>query len=136
MQLVQALIWILGAVPIIAALLDRSPLLQLSGCGPSESVQTSTEGALVVDIFENTDKEAIWQGSATKRLLGDDATLEFIDEAVTTSFAEFPDRYRLAKSRFIATGSSWETKISIRHETINQLKTDTGGAAEGHTWAQ
>ncbi len=55
MQLVQALIWILGAVLIIAALLDRSLLLQLSGCGPSESVQTFTEGALVMDIFENTD---------------------------------------------------------------------------------
>ena len=75
MQLVQALIWIFGAVLIIAALLDRSPLLQLSEFGPSESVQTFTEGALVLDIFENTDKEAIWHGSATKRLADDHATL-------------------------------------------------------------
>ena len=62
------------------------------GFAPSVSVQTFTEGALVVDSFENTEKEAIWHGSATKRLSGDDGTLELIDEAVTALLAEFPDR--------------------------------------------
>ena len=42
--------------------------------------------------FENTEKEAIWHGSATKRLSGEGATLELIDEAVMTLLAEFPDR--------------------------------------------
>ncbi len=60
--------------------------------GPSVSVRTFTEGTLVVDIFENTEKEAIWHGSATKRLSRDNGTLELIDEAVTTLLAEFPDR--------------------------------------------
>ena len=62
------------------------------GFGSSVSVRTFTEGTLVVDIFENTEKEAIWHGSATKRLSGDDAALELIDEAVTSLLAEFPDR--------------------------------------------
>ncbi len=60
--------------------------------GPSVSVRTFTEGTLVVDIFENTEKEAIWHGSATKRLSRDNGTLELIDEALTTLLAEFPDR--------------------------------------------
>ncbi len=59
---------------------------------PSVSVRTFTEGTLVVDVFENTEKQAIWHGSATKRLSGDDATIELIDEAVTALLAEFPDR--------------------------------------------
>ena len=46
----------------------------------------------MVDIFENTEKEAIWHGSASKRLSGDDGTLELINEAVTALLAEFPDR--------------------------------------------
>ena len=62
------------------------------GFSPSVSVQTFTEGTLVVDIFENTEKEAIWHGSATKRLSRDNGTLELIDEAVTVLLAEFPDR--------------------------------------------
>ncbi len=62
------------------------------GFAPSVSVRTFTEGTLVVDIFENTEKQAIWHGSATKRLSGDDATIELIDEAVTALLAEFPDR--------------------------------------------
>ncbi len=67
------------------------------GFGPSVSVQTFTEGTLVVDIFENTEKEAIWHGSATKRLSRDNGTLELIDEAVTTLLAEFPDRDAMAE---------------------------------------
>jgi len=62
------------------------------GFGPSVSVRTFTEGTLVVDIFENTGKEAIWHGSATKRLSRDNGTLGLIDEAVTVLLAEFPDR--------------------------------------------
>ncbi len=62
------------------------------GFGPSVSVRTFTEGTLVVDIFENTEKEAIWHGSATKRLSRDNGTPELIDEAVTVLLAEFPDR--------------------------------------------
>ncbi len=46
----------------------------------------------MVDIFENTEKEAIWHGSATKRLSRDNGTQELIDEAVTVLLAEFPDR--------------------------------------------
>ncbi len=63
-----------------------------NGFGPSVSVRTFTEGTLVVDIFENTEKEAIWHGSASKRLSRDNGTRQLIDEAVTTLLAEFPDR--------------------------------------------
>ena len=37
-----------------------------NGFGPSVSVRTFAEGTLVVDIFENTEKKAIWHGSATR----------------------------------------------------------------------
>jgi len=63
-----------------------------NGFGRSVSVRTFTEGTLVVDIFENTEKKAIWHGSATKRLSRDNGTRQLIDEAVTTLLAEFPDR--------------------------------------------
>ena len=62
------------------------------GFGSSVSVRTFTEGTLVVDIFENAENEAIWHGSATKRLSRDNGTRELIDEAVMTLLAEFPDR--------------------------------------------
>ena len=62
------------------------------GFGSSVSVRTFTEGTLVVDIFENAEKEAIWHGSATKRLSRDNGTRELIDEAVMVLLAEFPDR--------------------------------------------
>ena len=62
------------------------------GFGSSVSVRTFTEGTLVVDIFENAKNEAIWHGSATKRLSRDNGTRELIDEAVMTLLAEFPDR--------------------------------------------
>ncbi len=55
----------------------------------SVSVRTFTEGTLVVDIFSN--KEAIWHGSATKRLSRTNGTRPLIDEAVATLFAQFPD---------------------------------------------
>ncbi len=60
------------------------------GFGPSRvSVRTFTEGTLVVDIFAN--KEAIWHGSATKRLSREVSTRQLIDEAVAALFALFPD---------------------------------------------
>lgn len=68
-----------------------------SGFGPSVSVQTFTEGTLVVDIFDNTENEAIWHGSASKRLSRDNGALELIDEAVTALLAEFPDREAMAE---------------------------------------
>ena len=63
-----------------------------NGFGSSVSVRTFTEGTLVMDIFENAEKEAIWHGSASKRLSRDNGTRELIDEAVTALLAEFPDR--------------------------------------------
>ncbi len=68
-----------------------------NGFGPSVSVQTFTEGTLVVDIFDNTENEAIWHGSASKRLSRDNGALALIDEAVTTLLAEFPDREAMAE---------------------------------------
>ena len=61
------------------------------GLGSSVSVRTFTEGTLVVDIFSNSDKEAIWHGSATERLHNHDSTSQFIDGAVTVLLAQFPD---------------------------------------------
>ena len=68
-----------------------------NGFGPSVSVQTFTEGTLVVDIFDNTENEAIWHGSASKRLSRDNGALELIDEAITALLAEFPDREAMAE---------------------------------------
>lgn len=67
------------------------------GFGSSVSVRASTEGTLVVDIFENSEKEAIWHGSASKRLSPDYGAQELIDEAVTALLAEFPDRDAMAE---------------------------------------
>jgi len=61
--------------------------------GSTASVQTFTEGSLVVDIFDNRSKEAIWHGSASKRLSRkdkDNAT-QLIDQAIASLFIEFPD---------------------------------------------
>ena len=55
-------------------------------------VQTVTEGNLVVDIFDNRSNEAIWHGSASKRLGRTDEAVELIDEAVTALLASFPDK--------------------------------------------
>ncbi len=63
-----------------------------NGFGSSVSVRTFTEGTLVVDIFDNTEKEAIWHASATRRLSRDKGARQLIDEAVTALLAEFPDR--------------------------------------------
>ncbi len=74
-----------------------------NGFGSSVSVRTFTEGTLVVDIFDNTEKEAIWHGSASKRLSRDNGTRELIDEAVTVLLAEFPDRDAMAEVTKTAT---------------------------------
>ena len=61
--------------------------------GSTASVYTFTEGSLVVDIFDNRSKEAIWHGSASKRLSRkdkDNAT-QLIDQAIASLFIEFPD---------------------------------------------
>ena len=66
--------------------------LGYGGLGSSVSARTFTEATLVVDIFENTENEAIWHGSATRRLSRDNTTHELIEEAVTALLAEYPDR--------------------------------------------
>ncbi len=75
-----------------------------NGFGPTVSVRTFTEGTLVVDIFENAEKEAIWHGSATKRFSRDNGTRQLIDEAVAALLAEFPDRDAMAEVTETITG--------------------------------
>ena len=61
--------------------------------GSTASVYTFTEGSLVVDIFDNRSKEAIWHGSASKRLSRkdkDNAT-QLINQAIASLLIEFPD---------------------------------------------
>ena len=68
--------------------------------GSTASVRTFTEGSLVVDIFDNRSKEAIWHGSASKRLSRkdkDNAT-QLIDQAIATLLTEFPDTSTVAYS--------------------------------------
>ena len=62
------------------------------GFGGGASVRTVTEGILVVDIFDNASKEAIWHGSASKRVSRDSGARELIDEAVAALLEQFPDR--------------------------------------------
>ena len=62
------------------------------GFGTRTSVRTITEGTLVVDIFDNRLKEAVWHGAATKRLSRDSNGQELIGEAVATLLGQFPDR--------------------------------------------
>ncbi len=68
--------------------------------GSTASEYTFTEGSLVVDIFDNRSKEAIWHGSASKRLSRkdkDNAT-QLIDQAIATLLIEFPDTSTVAYS--------------------------------------
>ncbi len=68
--------------------------------GNTASVYTFTEGSLVVDIFDNRSKEAIWHGSASKRLYRkdkDNAT-QLIDQAISNLFIEFPDSNSVTNS--------------------------------------
>ncbi len=65
---------------------------RFGGVGRSVSVRTITEGILVVDIFDNASREAIWHGAASKRISRDYGARELIDEAVADLLGQFPDR--------------------------------------------
>lgn len=68
--------------------------------GSAASEYTFTEGSLVVDIFDNRSKEAIWHGSASKRLSRkdkDNAT-QLINQAIASLLIEFPDTSTVAYS--------------------------------------
>ena len=67
--------------------------------GPSVSWRTVTEGNLVVDIFDNRSKEAIWHGSASKRLAQADDAVELIDQAAAALLESFPDTRLVSLSR-------------------------------------
>ena len=58
----------------------------------SVSLDQVTEGVLVLNVFENRTKEAIWHGAASKRLSKKFMAPELIDEAVTTLLEQFPDQ--------------------------------------------
>ena len=59
---------------------------------PVQTVRTFTEGTLAVDVFDNRRKQAIWHGSASKRIAKDDSGKELIAEAVDSLLEQFPDR--------------------------------------------
>ena len=69
------------------------------------NVRRFTEGTLVVDIFENRENQAIWHGSAQRRLSGDNATQHLIDDAVMTLLSEFPDRDAMADLSMTSAGN-------------------------------
>ena len=66
--------------------------------GTTTSVRTFTEGTLVVDIFDNRQREALWHGAASKRLSTNDNGDELIPEAVATLLGQFPDRAMMSKT--------------------------------------
>lgn len=68
--------------------------------GSTAGVYTFTEGSLVVDIFDNRSKEAIWHGSASKRLSRKDMdnVTQLIDQAIASLLIEFPDRNSVSYS--------------------------------------
>ncbi len=68
--------------------------------GSTASEYTFTEGSLVVDIFDNRSKEAIWHGSASKRLSRQDKdnATQLINQAITSLLIEFPDRNNVSYS--------------------------------------
>ncbi len=69
------------------------------GYGSRLSVQTITEGNLVVDIFDNRSKEAIWHGVATKRLsqADRDNAADLINQAAASLFSDFPAKDAMPK---------------------------------------
>lgn len=68
------------------------------GFGPTTStVHTFTEGTLVVDFFDNKRMEAIWHGSASKRLSNDESSRELVADAVGTLLGQFPDTGKMAE---------------------------------------
>lgn len=60
------------------------------------TVRTITEGTVVVDIFDNMRKEAIWHGTASKRLSGSSSGQQLVSEAVATLLSEFPQSTKMA----------------------------------------
>ena len=62
----------------------------LGGVSSRIDVQEYTEGVLVLNVFETESQEAIWHGSASKRLSKNFMAPELIDEAVTTLLEQFP----------------------------------------------
>ncbi len=61
------------------------------GVGSTPTVRHITEGTLVVDVFDNQQKQAIWHGAATKRLQRGEPGRELVDAAVETLLNQFPD---------------------------------------------
>lgn len=69
----------------------------LGGFGTTTTVRTVTEGTLVVDLFDNKRMEAIWHGTASKRISGDNGGRQLVSEAVDTLLGEFPDSKMVAE---------------------------------------
>lgn len=72
-----------------------------SGFGYNAAIPTArviTEGTLVVDVFDNTEKEALWHGAATKRLSRSTNGSELISEAVDSLLGQFPDSTAMSDS--------------------------------------
>jgi len=69
----------------------------------SVSLNQVTEGVLVLNVFENRTKEAIWHGAASKRLSKSFMAPELIDEAVTTLLEQFPDQDLIAEDMEVLT---------------------------------
>ena len=65
---------------------------RFGGVGPVVNTRTFNEGTLVLDVFDTSNRQAIWHGRATRRLSRDDTGPELIEDAITTLLAEFPDR--------------------------------------------
>lgn len=61
------------------------------GIGNGPVVQNYKEGVLVLNVFENQSKEAIWHGAASKRLSKNFMAQELIDEAAAVLLEAFPN---------------------------------------------
>ncbi len=61
------------------------------GIGSGPIIQNVTEGVLVLNVFENQSKEAVWHGAASKRLSKRFMAPELINEAAAVLLEEFPD---------------------------------------------
>ena len=62
------------------------------GFGISRTVHTYTEGTLAVDLFDNRSKQAIWHGTATRSLGGDETGQRLIADAVAALIGPLPAR--------------------------------------------
>lgn len=66
-------------------------LIGTNGLNNGLDIQTYREGVLVLDVFETKSKEAVWHGSAMKRLNKKYTPPQLIDEAVMTLLESFPN---------------------------------------------